>query len=298
MTTYDFIAANKRKTALLMVVFLAVVVGLGWWLDRTYNGGGLYIAIAALYSTGSALVSYYAGDKVALATSGARPVTETDNPYLVRMVDNLCISVGMPKPRVYVIDDPAINAFANGRDPEHASVAVTAGAIQKLANEELEGVLAHELSHVRNYDIRLMMMVVVLVGTIMLLSDWFFRVSFHGRGRRDNDHGGNGLFAIIGLALVILAPIIAQLIKLAVSRRREYLADASGALMTRFPEGLARALARIEAEARPMAGASAATAHLYFANPFSGRAVANLFSTHPPIAERIAALRKMSGTGI
>jgi len=299
MTTYDFIAANKRKTALLMVVFLAVVIGLGWWLDRAYNGGGMYLAIAALYSTGSAFVSYYAGDKVALATSGARPVTETDNPYIVRMVDNLCITVGMPKPRVYIIDDPSINAFATGRDPQHASVAVTSGAIQKLANEELEGVLAHELSHVRNYDIRLMMMVVVLVGTIMLLSDWFFRISFFGgRRQRDNDHGGNGLFAIIGLALVILAPIIAQLIKLAVSRRREYLADASGALMTRFPEGLARALAKIEAESRPMAGASAATAHLFFANPFSGRAVANLFSTHPPIAERIAALTKMAGTGI
>jgi heat shock protein HtpX len=294
MTTYDFVASNKRKTAGLIIVFLAFILALGWVIDRAYNAGGGFIVLAGAYSSVTALVSYFSGDKIALLATGARQVTETDNPYVVRMVDNLCITTGMPKPKVYIIEDQAINAFATGRDPNHASIAVTTGAIEKLANEELEGVLAHELSHIKNYDIRLMTVVIVLVGTVVILSDLVFRSSFFfGRRSRDRE-GGSGLLMIVGLLMLILAPIIAQLIKLAVSRKREFLADASGALITRFPEGLARALQKIAGDNRPMARASAATAHLFFANPFSGRALANLFSTHPPIEDRIKALTQMS----
>ncbi|HTK04802.1 MAG TPA: M48 family metallopeptidase [Candidatus Eisenbacteria bacterium] len=293
MTTYDFIAANKRKTVMLIAVFSALVLLIGWVIDQYYGGGGFFVGIAAIYSTISALVSYYAGDKVALAVSGARQVTSTESPYVVRMVENLAISQGMPTPKVYLIEDDSINAFATGRDPKHSSIAVTTGAVRKLENEELEGVLAHEMSHVKNYDIRVMTIVIVLVGVVSVLANMMFRASFYG-GRRRDRNSGSGVFLLIGLALMIFAPIIAQLIKLAVSRRREYLADASGALMTRFPEGLARALAKIQRESMPMANASPATAHLFIANPFSGKALAAVFSTHPPIEARIAALQKMS----
>lgn len=290
MTTYDFIDANKRKSVILIALFVVLVMGVAWAIDELYGMGGGLLVFAGIYSTVMALVSYYSGDKMALAASGARQVEEKDNPYLVRMVENLCISQGMPVPKIHIIDDPAINAFATGRDPEHASIAVTTGAVQGLENEELEGVIAHELSHVRNYDIRVMTIVIVLVGIITVMGDIVFRVSMRGN-RRNRD---NGAILIIGLVLLILAPLVAQLIKLAVSRRREYLADSSGALMTRFPEGLARALEKIEAQNRPLQRASAATAHLFIANPFSGRAIAGLFSTHPPIENRIAALHKMA----
>jgi heat shock protein HtpX len=296
MTTYDFVAANKRKTTILILAFMIVVLAIGLLIDRTYGGGGFYLSIAAVYSGVAALFSYYNGDKVALFVSRAQRVTEKESPYLVRMVDNLCISQGMPKPKVHVIVDPAINAFATGRDPEHASIAVTTGAIEKLANEELEGVLAHELSHIKNYDIRVMTVVIVLVGIIAVMADLSFRISLNHGGSRRRDGGGAGMLLLVGLALMIVAPIVAQLIKLAVSRRREYLADASGSLMTRFPEGLARALKKIEADSRPMMSASASTAHLFIANPFSGKALAGLFSTHPPIADRIKKLEQMSGT--
>lgn len=296
MTTYDFIAANKRKTVLLIVIFVALVSAIGYALDYAYESGGSIVVIAVAYSVVTALVGYYSGDKVALRLSGAREVAETDNPYLVRMVQNLCIASGTPMPKVHVIDDPAINAFATGRDPEHSSIAVTTGALQKLENEELEGVLAHELSHIRNYDIRVMTLVIVLVGTIVVISDLMFRSFLWGGGRR-RDREGGGLLMIVGLILVVLSPIIAQLIKLAVSRKREYLADASAVLITRYPDGLAKALAKIAAQSQPMLRASGATAHLFIANPFSGKSVAGLFSTHPPIESRIAALRNMAGTG-
>lgn len=292
MTTYDFIASNKRKTAVLIAVFVGLILGIGWTVDRIYDAGGFFIFIAAAYSLVAALASYYTGDKVALAMSGAVPVTKEENPYLVRMVENLCIATGMPMPKVHVIDDPSINAFAAGRNPQHASLAVTAGAIAKLENEELEGVIAHELSHIKNYDILVMTIVIVMVGIITIMGDIVFRMTWHGGRRRDRT-GGDALVLLIGLALLVFAPLFAQLIRLAVSRRREYLADASGALMTRYPEGLADALRKIGAESRPMTTASAATAHLFIANPFSGRAVASLFSTHPPIEERIKALARM-----
>lgn len=294
MTTYDFVAANKRKSAILIALFVLLVAGLGWALDYAYDAGGGIFIVAVVYSMVSAVASYYGGDKVALAVSGARPADTEADKYVVRMVENLCIATGTPMPKVYVIQDDAINAFATGRDPEHASIAVTTGAVRKLENEELEGVLAHELSHVRNYDIRVMTIVIVLVGIVAVVSDLGFRMAFHGRGDRDHK-GNNGALLLVALAFAILAPIAAQLIKLAVSRKREFLADASGALMTRYPEGLARALEKIGAEARPMARASASTAHLFIANPFTGKALAGLFSTHPPVEQRVAALRAMGG---
>jgi heat shock protein HtpX len=295
MTTYDFITANKRKTVLLIVIFTALVLALGYTLDHIYESGGVIISIAVIYSVVTALVGYYSGDKVALRLSGAKEVTEADDPYLMRMVQNLCISTGTPMPKVHVIDDPAINAFATGRDPAHSSIAVTTGALKKLENEELEGVLAHELSHIRNYDIRVMTLVIVLVGTVVVISDLVFRSFLYGGGRRKRE--GGGALMLIGLVLLILAPIIAQLIKLAVSRKREYLADASAALMTRYPEGLAKALEKIAVQSLPMQRASGATAHLFIANPFQGKSLAGLFSTHPPVENRIAELRRMSGTG-
>lgn len=292
MTTYDFIAANKRRSWVLILAFTAFVMALCWFLDRRYGGGGLYVIIGLVYSVGSALVGYYAGDKMALASSGAVEVTEKENPYVVRMVQNLCIATGNPMPRVHVINDDAINAFACGRDPQHASIAVTTGAIRKLENEELEGVLAHELSHVRNYDIRVMTLVIVLVGVVSVIADLALRLSLFGRGDRDRE-SSNGPLAIIGLVLIILSPIIAAIVQMAVSRQREYLADSSAALITRFPEGLARALAKIQRDNQPMARESTATSHLFIANPLAG-GVASLFSTHPPIEKRIEALMKMA----
>ncbi len=295
MTTYDFVSANKRKSWLLIVVFTAIVVGIGYLVDQAYDAGGSFIVMAVGFSMISALVSFYAGDKIALASSGARQVSATDDPYLVRMVENLCITSGIPMPKVHIIEDAAINAFATGRDPEHASIAVTRGAIEKLENEELEGVLAHELSHVRNYDIRVLTLVVVLVGTVSLLADFALRGNMFGNRRSNDNNSGGGVLMIVGIVLIILSPIVAELIKLAVSRRREYLADASGALLTRYPEGLARALEKIGAEARPMMRGSSATAHLFIASPFAGKSFASWFSTHPPVELRVKALREMGG---
>lgn len=277
-----------------MVSFFAIIIGLGYALSW-YAGAPPIgtISIAAAISVVMALVSYYGGDKIALMSAGAVEVTKTENAYLYNMVENLCIAGGVKKiPRVYVIQDPSINAFATGRDPDHASIAVTTGALKRLENEELEGVLAHELSHITNYDIRLMTVVIVLVGAIALIAD-LFRFGFHSSDSEGSK--GGGALAIIGLVLIILSPIIAELIKLAVSRRREFLADASGALLTRFPEGLARALEKIRDQNQPMAGANHATAHLFLDNPFRkrGEQISGWFSTHPPIDERIKALRTM-----
>jgi heat shock protein HtpX len=293
MTTYDLITSNKRKTTILIMLVSAIVLGIGYVVDQVYDAGGAIFAIAIAYTLISTLMSYYAGDKVALASSGAREVSAAQSPQLVRMVENLCITAGMPMPKVHIIEDSAINAFATGRDPQHASIAVTTGALQKLENEELEGVLAHELSHIQNYDIRVMTVVIVLVGIISIVADF----AVHGSlfGRRDSEReGSSGALAILGIVLIIFSPIIAELIKLAVSRRREYLADASGALMTRFPEGLARALRKIANDNQPMENAHTATAHLFISNPFgAGGKFRELLSTHPPIEKRIAALEAM-----
>ncbi|MFA6909323.1 MAG: M48 family metalloprotease [Patescibacteria group bacterium] len=292
-TTYTHIAANKRKSFILLLVFFAIIIGIGYTIDAVQGSGSwFWVIIALIYGIVSALVGYFSGDKIALWTSGAREITKEQNAYLYRMVENLAITTGLPTPKVFIIPDDDINAFATGRDPQHASIAVTQGAIQKLENEELEGVVAHELSHIGNYDIRYMTLVIVLVGTIMVLSDMFWRVRFFGGRGNNRDSGAGGIIAIVGIALLILSPIFAELIRLAVSRKREYLADASGALLTRYPEGLARALEKIKVQGARIERASKSTAHLYFANPLAGGAT-HLFSTHPPIDKRIATLREM-----
>lgn len=293
---YSQITSNKRRTTLLIAIFVVIVLALGWIIGQMTGYGYSGLVFAAIISLIMTLFSYYSGDKVALAVSGAKgPLNQNDNQYLWRLVENLCITNGQPMPKIYIIPDQAINAFATGRDPKHASIAVTKGAVEKLANEELEGVLAHELSHIKNYDIRLMTMVIVLVGTISLLVNGMFRFRFFSRGNNDRDNGLGPILAIVGIVAIIISPFAAELIKLAVSRRREYLADASGALLTRYPDGLANALQKIAAENQPMAKATEATAHLYIANPFSGsrKFMANLFSTHPPIEDRIKKLREM-----
>ncbi len=296
---YSEITSNKRRSVILMTVFIALLVGLGYVYSRAMGDSsyaGVWFAI--IFSLASTSISYFHGDKIALWTSGARPITEEENKYVYRLVENLCITAGTPTPKIYIIDDLAINAFATGRKPELATIAITRGAIEKLKNEELEGVIAHELSHVKNYDVRFMTLVAVLVGAISILANIFLRSRwFFGGRRNDRESGGQlgAILMIVGIVLAILSPIIAELIKLAISRRREYLADASGALLTRFPEGLASALEKIAQDNRPLANASTATAHLFIANPFSGKSVSNLFSTHPPLEERIKKLRAMGG---
>ncbi len=297
---YNQIDSNKRKTVILIALFTAVLIFIGWTVGQTTGAGYSPIFIAAIVSFFMSIGGYFYGDKLALSTSGAKgPLVSTENPYVYRMVENLSITAGVPMPKVYIINDPAINAFATGRNPQHASVAITTGAIEKLENEELEGVIAHELSHIKNYDILVMTIVIILVGLAALLSDWFIRIRFWGGSKNDSNNGGNQLqtvLMIVGVILLILSPIIGELIKLAVSRKREFLADASGALLTRYPDGLANALEKISQENRPTQKATNATAHLYFSNPFSGgkHAFAKLFATHPPIEERIAALRSMT----
>lgn len=280
---------------------MAVIILIGWAFSEFTEMGYSGIVIAVIISIIMALSSYYQGDKLALATAGAKgPIVKQDNPYLYRLVENLSIATGLPEPKIYLIQDQAINAFATGRDPKHSSIAVTTGAVEKLTNEELEGVLAHELSHIKNYDIRLMMVVIVLIGIIALLSDWFIRILFWGGGRSgDNDNKNSGqlqaILLIVGVVLLILSPIIGQLIQMAISRKREFLADASSALITRYPEGLAKALEKIAQENMPVKKANNATAHLYIASPFGRKkhSMAKFFSTHPPIEERITELRKM-----
>ncbi len=290
---YNEITSNKRRTAILMVIFTAVILLISYTVGQMNGGGYSGLAIAACFSLVMTLVSYFSGDKIALASSGAKTIAKADNPYLYRLVENLSIAEGQPMPRLYMMDDRSINAFATGRDPAHASVAVTRGALEKLTSEELEGVLAHELSHIKNYDVRLMTVVSALLGTIIILGNLVWRMRLFG-GRRDSRDNGNALFMVVGLILLFLSPIIGQLIQLAISRRREFLADAAGALLTRYPEGLARALEKIMKENIPLERANAGTAHLFISNPFGkDSTVQKLFMTHPPLIERIAILRKM-----
>jgi len=300
MTLYTQIASNKRKSILLIAFFVIMISAIGWIFGQFTELGYFGLALAIIFSIIMSLVGYFSGDKIALWTAGAKEITEADGKYIYRLVENLCITAGLPMPKIHIINDDAINAFATGRNPETSSIAITTGAINKLENEELEGVIAHELSHIKNYDIRVMTLVIICVGIIALLSNWFFRISFLGGGRRSNSKGGGQLQLIllaVGLILLIISPIIAQLIKFAISRKREFLADASGALLTRYPEGLARALEKINKyNTEPMRRANNASAHLYISNPFGDKAkkgIAKMFSTHPPIEERIAALRGM-----
>ncbi|MCI0619734.1 M48 family metallopeptidase [Candidatus Wolfebacteria bacterium] len=284
---------NVRKTWLLMAVFVAVIVAVGFSFSYIYDAPEI-LWVAIVFSVGMNIFAYWNSDKIALKLSGAVPVVRSDYPDLWNVTENLAITAGLPMPTLYLINDPAPNAFATGRDKEHAAVAVTSGLLQTLNRTELEGVIAHELSHIGNRDILLQTVVVVLVGFIAILSDMFIRVSFWGGGR-SREGGGGGVLALIGIVFIILSPIIATLIQLAISRKREFLADASGALLTRYPEGLASALEKIHAYTVPMRRASTAMAHLYIANPFGvsrrGMGFAKLFLTHPPVQERINALR-------
>lgn len=289
---YNQIDSNKRKTVFLIAIFLAFIIGIGVFMNQYLGYGYETVVFAVIFSSFMSLFSYYASDKIALSSSGAKQISQQENPYVYRLVENLCMSQGMPLPKIYLIPSPALNAFATGRDPQHASIALTTGIVEALENEELEGVIAHELSHVKNYDIRVMTLVVVLVGAIGLIANFFFRGRFLGM-RREKNNGG-GIFLILGIVALIISPIVAELIKLAISRRREYLADASGALMTRYPEGLARALEKISGSNIPLSTANSATAHLFISNPFKGNSVKNLFSTHPPAEDRIKKLREMA----
>lgn len=299
---YKQISENKRKTVFLIGTFLVLIIGFGWVLSYAYQNPGILI-IAVVFSLTQTLISYYYSDKIALMSTGALEIkSKKDNPYLWRLVENLCITSGLPMPKLYVIGDPAINAFATGRDPKHASIAVTNGALEKLENEELQGVLAHELSHVQNYDIRVMTIVVVLVGVVSIAADFFVRTLLWGGGDR-RGREGSGALMLVGILFAVIAPITATLIQLAISRKREYLADASGVMLTRYPQGLAAALEKIARQAHPhMARASRATAHLFISSPLRNEAEAHnrrpgtlstLFSTHPPLPDRIARLRSM-----
>lgn len=292
---YSEVASNKRKTVLLILLFVLIIVGFGWVLSQIQSNTIFLVAMlgfAILY----AFFSYFNSDKIALGLSGARPVTKKESPVLYRTLENLSITAGLPMPRVYIIDDPSPNAFATGRSPQKAAVAATTGLLEIMEKEELEGVLAHELSHVGNYDIRLMGIVLMMVTILVYLSDFVFRMAFWG-GLDDDNGGRNPVTLAISLAAAILAPLLAVLLQLAVSRKREYLADASGALLTRYPEGLASALLKIENYPKGMRRAGNATAHLYIENPVKGKRrksfFAGLFSTHPPTAERIERLLQM-----
>ena len=307
-TFYGQIGANKRNSFLLalLVVVLLGILGLfiGWAVTGDPRAALPSMVIAIGVGVVASLVSYYMGDAIVLTTSGAREVTAQEMPQLVNVVQELAVAASIPMPRVYLINDTAPNAFATGRDPQHASVAITTGLVQKLDREELQGVMAHELSHVRNYDIRFSLVVGVLVGSIALLADFFLRFTFWGggrRGRRDSGgDAGNGIAVVIMIAailLAILAPIASRLVQLAVSRQREYLADASGVELTRNPYGLERALAKITLDTEPLEVANRATQHLYFDNPIKAATGGSrgLFSTHPPALERINRLRELTG---
>jgi heat shock protein HtpX len=295
---YGEIAGNRWRTWLLIALFIGLVALLAYVLGAVAIGGNagfLVLPFALAISSGSALVSYFAGDKIVLGMSQAHEVSDQQEPQLHHVIEELAIGAGIPKPKVYVIEDSAPNAFATGRDPAHSSVAVTRGLLTKLDRTELQGVIAHELSHVRNFDIRVMLIVAVLLGMAALLSDWVFRSMFWGGRGRDRDRGGNAVLLVVAIVLAILTPIIAQLIQLAVSRRREYLADASGALLTRYPAGLASALRKIAADKDALEVANKATAPLYIANPLKDAPhfLDGLFDTHPPIEERIKRLEAM-----
>ncbi|HUQ84958.1 MAG TPA: M48 family metallopeptidase [Candidatus Limnocylindrales bacterium] len=297
MNIYSNISKNIWKSWLIMVLFVLFATTVAYVIGKATGYGPSYSFIVFPIAILSSVGSFFYSDKIVLTTSGAKQITKSDSPELFRIVENLAIAAGIPMPKIHIITDEAPNAFATGRSPQKASIAVTTGIMEKLSRSELEGVIAHELSHVKNYDTRLLAVTAVLVGFIALLADMFFRTLFWGGGNRDEDNRGQAIFMVFGIILAILAPIVASLIQLAVSRKREFLADASGALLTRYPEGLASALEKISQNPKPLRTASNATAHLYIVNPFTGKKVksflAVLFNTHPPIEERIKILREM-----
>jgi heat shock protein HtpX len=298
---YEQIARNKWKSFFLVLFFIVLIFVLTWVFEVATGWGKGGLAIAVIVSLAMALGGYFASDKIVLAISRARPVTKEEYPYLYNVVEGLSIAAGLPTPRCYVIDDTAPNAFATGRNPKNSVICVTTGLLEKMNRVELEGVIAHEMSHIKNYDVLLQTLVVVMVGVVALLSDWILRSFFWGGGRRSREKGRGGaagvgaILIIVGLVMAALSPLIAKLIQLAISRRREFLADANGAMLTRYPPGLASALKKLAADKEPLEAANKATAHLYIVNPLEDikGTVNKLFSTHPPIEERIAALEKM-----
>lgn len=316
---YEQISANKWKSALLVSLFIVIILALSFFIgyavsinsEQPLAGGLTGLIIGTAIAVIMALVSYYKSDSAALMMAGAREATHAEFPYYVNTVEGLAIAAGLPAPKTYIIETDAMNAFATGRDPQHASIAVTRGLLERCDRLELEGVLAHEMSHIKNFDIRLMCMVVVLVGFIVIASEVMLRMLFWGNigGRRRSDSGGGGgegniiylVIMVIGLVFIILSPIFAKLLQFSISRRREYLADADGALLTRYPEGLASALEKLTADARPFQRTSKATAHLFIVQPFrkegkqKGLNKTSVFDTHPPIMERIKRLRAMAG---
>jgi heat shock protein HtpX len=301
VSMYAAQAQNRWRTVLLIFFFTLIVVAIAFVFGDIFGGstsaGVVFIPLAIAFSAGSSLFSYFAGDKLVLAQSRAQEVPDGEEKVLRDVVETLALGLGIPTPKLYVIEDPAPNAFATGRDPKHASVAVTRGLLQTMDRSELEGVIAHELSHVGNRDIRVMLLVTVLVGTVALLSDWMLRsMWWGGRSRDRSNSGGGGILLLVGIVLAILTPIIATLIQLAVSRQREYLADASGVFLTRYPEGLANALRKIAADQHVLSVANKATASLYIANPLKDHPFQfdGLFDTHPPIEERIKRLEAMA----
>lgn len=288
---YSEIADNKRRTIVIMFFFVLFVGALGLLVSYYFTGKPymtVAVLIGALIYT---LIMYFSGGKLSLAVNNAQEIQKSDNPRLWRIVENLAITEGLPMPRVYIMDDPAPNAFATGRDPKHAAVCATTGILEIMDDTELEGVFAHELGHVKNYDIRVSMIAFALAAVVSLIADMLLHTTFFRSN--DNNNGGNVIFLLLAIVGAILAPLVATMIQLAISRRREYLADATGALATRYPEGLASALEKIAAYGRPLRKQNTATAHLFFANPLQAGTLAGLFSTHPPLEERIRRLREM-----
>ncbi|EKE00417.1 MAG: hypothetical protein ACD_22C00027G0001 [uncultured bacterium] len=300
-TPYNYIDKNKRETFVVVAIFILVVTFLGWFIGEYFfeGSGTAFVGLALIFSGISSFISYYFCDKIVLGISGAVEVTYPGAPELHNLVDNMCIASGLPKPKIYLIEDTAMNAFATGRDPKHATLCFTTGIVNKLEKRELEGVIAHEMSHIQNYDIRLMTLVSVLVGSILLLSDWFTRGFFlRGRGRKSSS--GSGIVFLIGIILLLLSPIFAKLLQLALSRSREYMADASAALMTRYPKGLADALQKLSMDTGILEVANRATASLYIVDPIRHDVInqgfksgPSLYDTHPPIQERIKRLTEM-----
>lgn len=294
MTIYTQADKNTRLTWLYISGFLIFVIGVGYVFAGAMGNSSILVG-AVIFSVLMSFASYWWSDKIVLAMTGAKEVTHENVKEIYHIVENLCITAGLPVPKIYVIQDPSPNAFATGRDPEHAVIAITTGLAEKLEKKELEGVIAHELSHIGNRDILLSTIIVVLVGFVALLADWFRHWYWFRGGDDDRDRGQLGLILFVaGIILSILAPIAATLLQLAISRKREFLADADGALLTRYPEGLASALEKISADPHPMRSANRATAHLFIANPFRGKKLSSLFQTHPPIAERVKALRDLN----
>ena len=297
---YEQIARNKRRSFFLILFFLVLIFVLGWAFGQVTEFGSYAVIPAVIFAVLMTWGSYYYSDKIVLKVSRAKPVVREEYPHLFHLVEGLAIAAGIPKPRCFVIDDTAPNAFASGRNPENAVIVVTKGILEKLDRAELEGVIAHEMSHIKNFDIRVQTLAVVMVGIILLLSDWILRSFFWG-GRRKGSSKSSGnagaIFVVVALVLAILTPLIAQLLRLAISRKREFLADADGVMLTRYPPGLASALKKLAADKEPLEAANKATAHLYIVNPLKskkrGGGMAKLYSTHPPIEDRIATLEAM-----